>query len=97
MWPSAGTRTTSKPAVFRPCWKFRVESTGRSPSGYAWSQPLPLGWNAITLRATADTWPGAGTPLAPVTRNEVIPPAGTATLPTTVAGGTGVKVPPSPV
>ena len=43
-----------------------MESTGRSPSGYAWSQPLPLGWLAITLRANAFTFGEAGMPLVPL-------------------------------
>ena len=73
MRPSAGTGTISKLAVVRPCWKLRVESTGRSPSGQACSQPAPAGWLATTLTATAETLAGAGMPLAPVALKVVVP------------------------
>jgi hypothetical protein len=85
-------------AVVRPCWKFRVELTGRAPAdGYTWSQPLPPGWLAMTLRASALTFGEAGIPLAPeapVAVKVVVPPAARLTLLTTVDGGTGTYLAP---
>src|SRR5215217_6621494 len=95
-----GRRRGRGPPRGRPCSGPAGSSGSSRPAGHPPGTPEPAVAARLerdNVEGTADTWPGEGTPLAPVTRNEVMPPAETATLPTAVAGGTGVKVPPSSV